>query len=262
MRFSMPTVRQEQLLRAALVRGPEGTRSWDAWREGSDVAALDSDSQWLLPLLYHNLRVQGIAAPLLVRYRNVYLHNWYKNNVTLRRAEHALGRFRKANGSVILLQGLAMALSHYATPGVRPFERLQVLADRPAGSMPAVGDPDEIIDIRSTLFDGEVDAIVTARTSEVRWMSNRWLVLDPADQLVDICVRHEEWDRRSTLLWVADAATVVGRHPDLNWDSVMDIANRLNRRADVGRALAYLDERIGISIPGSVRRTLAHEVPA
>lgn len=256
MRFSMPTLRQEQLLRAALLPGPEGILSWDAWREGGDVESLDHDSQWLLPLLYHNLRAQGIAATRLVRYRNVYLHSWYKNNLMLRRAEHALGRFRKGNRSVILLQGLAMALRHYATPGVRPLERLEVLADLPAGSMPVDADSDDSVRVRPTLFDAEVDALVTARASEVTWMSNRWLVLDPADQLVDICVRREEWDPRSTLLWVADAATIAGRQADLNWDSVMDVASRLNRSAHVGCALAYLDERIGISIPGSVRRTL------
>lgn len=261
MRFSMPTVRQEQLLRAALLPGPEGIRSWDAWCAGGDVESLDPDSQWLLPLLYHNLRAQGIAPTRLVRYRNVYLHNWYKNNLMLRRAEQVLGHFRKGNGSVILLQGLAMALRHYATPGVRPFERLHVLADRRAGSMPVDVKADDIVDARATLFDAEVDAIVTARASEVRWMSNRWLVLDPGDQLVDICVRRDEWDSRSTILWAADAATVIGRHPDLNWDSVTELANRLNRSDEVGTALAYLDERLGISIPGSVRAR-ANGMPA
>jgi hypothetical protein len=259
-----PTREQALLLRAALRRGPEGLGAWEQWRASASVDALDGDSQWLLPLLYHNLHAQDIAPGLLVRYRNVYLHNWYKNTLTLRQARSALAHLQAVSHAVILLGGGAMALRHYEALGARPFERLSVLARHatmPAGAGVAAG----AVDAQVSLFDPGTDGDVVRRATHVQWKTLRCLVLDPADQLVDICVRHRAWDRRSRLLWMADAVTTVRRNPDLDWKRVITLADQVDRRRDVANALRYLHRCLGLDLPSAVRGALepaAGEGPA
>lgn len=262
--FRWPSDQQELLLRAALLHGPDGIADWHSWRASVRLDGLDGDSQWLLPQLYCNLHAHGVGTEFLARYRNVYLHNWYKNNLTLRRVEAGLRRLQQTYHAVVLLEGAAMALRHYDAVGARPFDRLKVLVlkDRRSSSSCEAEDG---IDQQASLFDAETDRAVVRRATEADWMSNRWFVLDPADQLVDICVRRERWDHRSVLLWVADAATVVRCNADLDWGRVSSLAARVNRQASVARALRYLDERIGLAIPASARHALgatSSEVPA
>lgn len=250
---SWPTREQELLLRAALWRGPEGLGAWEQWRARARLDALDGDSQWLLPALYENLRAQDVAPRLLVRYRNVYLHNWYRNNLTLHRAQPALARLEGVSGAVVLLGGGALALAHYATLGARPFERLSVLA--PGASVPTEAGPGtRDVDVRASLLDPGADEELVRRATVVRWQATRHLVLDPADQVLDLCLRRREWDHRSGLLWMCDAVMVARRHPGLDWRQVMALAGRLDRRREVARALGYLRDRLGLGLPDTVMR--------
>jgi hypothetical protein len=258
--WTAPTREQDLLLQASLLRGPDAIEAWHAWRADTRIDALDSDSQWLLPLLYSNLHAHGIPADRLVRYRNVYLHNWYKNSLTLRRAEAALRQLQRDSHSVVLLGGSALALRHYDALGARPFERISVLARRrsePNGTSTSVAD--DVLDVQTSLFDADLDESLAQQADEGEWKTLRWRVLDPPGQLVDICVRRHTWDRRSTLFWLADAVTVIRRHHGMDWRRVGALAARLGQRSAVAAALDSVEERFALGIPSALTCGFASE---
>jgi hypothetical protein len=243
---------RELLLRAALVPGPEGLAAWRAWRARTSLDALDRDSGWLLPLLYDALHRQGVAPALLARYRNVYLHTWYRNHLLLARARPALARLARPGAAPVLVGGAAMALGYHAGLAVRPLEALTVLL--PGQADPRLGGSGGAIAVRPSLFGPAVDADLARQARPVRWSTLRLLALDPAALLVDACVHRESWDRRSALLWVADAVCLLRRVPDLPRDRVAALAARLGRAGEVAALVRDLQARFGLAGPEALRR--------
>jgi hypothetical protein len=128
--FPLPTPQQELLLRAALLQGSECLDAWQQWFHSVDIDALERDSQWLLPLLYHKLASEGVVHPLLARYQNVYMHNWYKNQLMIYLSTQLIGAL-VGSMPVVLLKGASMALGYYADMGVRPLNHFDVLLPVP-----------------------------------------------------------------------------------------------------------------------------------
>jgi hypothetical protein len=253
------THEQDLLLRAALLDGAAAIDAWHAWRDRTSVDALDRDSQWLLPRLFHNLHANGVPAPLLARYHNVYRHNWYKNNLALRRVRPLLDRLRAVAGAApVIIGGAAMALRQSEAIGARPFEAVDVLVA--SASPGAASDPPESavaeVVLRTSLFGAPWDALVAARAIACEWIHARWLVPAPADHLVAIAVHGREWDRRSTLLWLADAATLFRCLTDRDWADVAALAHDIGRVDDLAAALRLVGDRCGIPAPIAAWRQL------
>src|SRR5512147_1502008 len=74
-----PTVQQEWLIRAALLKGKDALDAWKEWKSSVDVEELDPGSHRMLPLLYRNLKSQGIKDPSMYKYKGVYDQTWYGN---------------------------------------------------------------------------------------------------------------------------------------------------------------------------------------
>ena len=236
-----PTYEQDLLLKAALLQGPAGIGAWQAWRTATSVDTLDSDSQWLLPLLYHNLHAQGVEPAELLRYRNVYLHNWYKNNLTLKRAEPAIRLLQRNSRSLVIRSGAAMAMRYYDALGTRPFGPVAVLALAPAGTAASdSGHTAGDLDVRWSVFGAGVDEMMAERATASDWKTLQYRVLEPGDQLLDICMHKRSWDQRSALFWIADAVVLLRRQPDLDRDRVLALASRLGCAAEVAESLAQI----------------------
>ena len=212
------TREQELLLAAALGRASRALDAWQAWTARTRVDALDRDSQWLLPLLYWKLRRHGVALDRLVRYRNVYLHHWYRNNVTLSRLCD--------RSPTMLVGGAAMAVAYYESAGARPFLDL------------------EVMDAAAPRFPRDLDQRVREAARRGAWQARAWLAPSPAHQLVDVVVRRERWDPRSRLLWMADAITLVNR-PDCTTHEVQGFARALGVLDSVMPIVDALDRRFG-----------------
>lgn len=251
------THEQDLLLRAALLDGASAIDAWHAWRERTSVDALDRDSQWLLPRLFHNLRTNGVSPQLLHRYHHVYRHNWYKNNLALRRAQPLLDRLQEMDGrSPVVISGAAMALQQSEAIGARPFEAVDVLV---ASSSSGVAiDPSESAVtgavLRTSLFGAPWDDLVAARAIACEWMHARWLVPAPADHLVAIAVYGPEWDRRSNLLWLADAAMLIRCLTDRDWVDVATLAYDTRRIDALASALRLVSDRCGMPVPIAARQ--------
>jgi len=123
-------VAQLLLVRAAVLPGACALDAWREWQHSTRMESLEPDSQWLLPLLYANLRRAGVPEPPLRRYANVYRHNWYKNQLLLRVAERLLS---SVGAPVLLLGEAALATGYYPLLGARPIESLNLFCADPAG---------------------------------------------------------------------------------------------------------------------------------
>ncbi len=237
-----PSARQALLLEAALRRGAPALDAWRRWVDGLDAEGLEEqlepDSQWLMPLLYWNLR-HDVTHPVLARCRNVYLHNWYKNNARL----HALAaavRAGKPAVAPVLLKGTAMAVRYYDSPGARPFTTLDVWLPVPDGGPEWPDHQREALVLHDASYPGACASEVLDRVDTVTVMGAACAVMSAADQLVHIASQRRSWDPRTRLIWLADAAHVLRRSPDLDWDMVRGATLRLGLTDALSAMLDYL----------------------
>jgi hypothetical protein len=246
------------MLTAALRGGAPAIAAWEAWVTGLDPAHLEDelepDSQWLMPLLYRNLSRLGVAHPVLARCRNVYLHNWYKNNALLHALASSLRTAVSTASRPVLLKGAAMAVRYYDALGARPVETADVWTPHGATAPRPRGPAPEHVIHHDTLFAGIPDGDVVARAETVAIMGATCSVLSPADQLVHVSVLSHVWDSRSRLMWVADAVQVL-RTPRFDWNVALTLAAALGATKRLATALDYLG-RFDAAIRGHVDAAL------
>jgi len=258
-----PSARQVLLLRAALLPGTGALEAWREWQRGAPVEALEPDSQWLLPLLYCNLRQAGVAGALLCRYANVYRHNWYKNQLLLR----ATGRVLSGTEPpALLLGGAALAVGYYPWLGARPIERVSIFftdpssmtgrlaqtgwlatLDEPPGRMVFVDSLGRRIELVSSLLSPAHQAALLERGRPLRVGGATLRVLSALDQLVLVLVAHAAWDPRSRLFWIADAAQILGRTATSTRAMVLRRAHELNLEHAVAESWSLLCDKYGLA---------------
>jgi len=129
-----PNREQELLLRASLLQGPEVIESWYEWRSIVDLDHIDPGSIRLFPLLYHNLKSQGIEDPLMNIFEWVYRITMSKNQILFHKMSEVLTSFHNAGIQTMILKGTALTLLHYRDFGLRPMVDFDVLVPRKKAS--------------------------------------------------------------------------------------------------------------------------------
>jgi hypothetical protein len=244
------------MLRAALTRGPAALAAWRVWMRGADVERLDRDSQWLMPLLYQNLRAHGVAHPILARCRNVYLHGWYRSQTAL----HALARILRGaaapDAAIALVGGAAVALRYHDALGARPIGPVELWVPAEARDVVGRSLPDPPFQVRTSIFGDRADARVRGRLEPLTVKGAACAAMAPADQLVHLCAAGPAWDARSRLLWVADAARLLQAAPRLDWGAVVSLAVELDLADSVRETLEYL-RGFDVEVRGAALAALA-----
>ena len=118
---------QVLVLRAALLGGDEGVAAWHEWRRTADLDQIDRGSARLLPLLWHNLLANGVQDAWLPRFKGVYRHTWFANQVWMRRVREIESIITVRGSAPIALKGTALANGYYPNPGLRPMDDLDLL---------------------------------------------------------------------------------------------------------------------------------------
>ena len=240
--LAAPSLQQALLLQAATLPAAEAVAAWRQWQTSTQVDALEPDSQWLLPLLYANLRRAGVDESALRRYASVYRHNWYKNQLLLRAGERVLSQ----EPEPLLLGAAALAIGYYPHLGARPIASLAVLCPEPRrvkSSLEAAGwqlvatDPQgrliyadafgRRVALWSGLIDGRSEAGLLARAQSARLGHTPVRLLSALDQLVWVLALRDAGDNPSRLLWAADAAQILRKRPDISLAAVLARARLL-----------------------------------
>jgi hypothetical protein len=283
---------QVLLLRAALLPAEPGIAAWREWRATADLDTIDRGSARLLPLLWFNLLANGIDDPWMPRFKGIYRHTWFGNQVWMRRVRHIEATLATQGVSPIALKGLALANAYYENPGLRPMDDLDLLIapDEVARALDVLRAADwhapfdhaervlefvhgvelvspagERLDLHGHLFQGSlnelVDAQRRARAEQLTLGDGPLRVLDATDQLLHVLVHGVESDPPAPR-WLADALVMLRRRgADIEWPRLLADAAAESRSLAVARATAELRAVFGatnVPIPATVAAALSN----
>ena len=287
-----PTARQELLLRAALLPTAEAGAAWSEWATDSAMDNLDEGSYRLLPLVYRNLKAQGIQHRLMGTLKGLYRRAWYENQLLFHRTAGVLESLRKAGIPTLLLKGAALALEYYKDLGARPMSDLDFLVPEEkavaacalleaAGWRRTTAAPAKLtasflrarhalgmeheaggkIDLHWhvlywTCFPG-ADRDFWADSVPADLLGETTRTLNPADQLLHACVHGVDWNEVSPVRWIPDALAVMGSAPSLDWDRIVRQAERRRLGLHLEDTLGYLRANWGAPVPEEVLRSLS-----
>jgi hypothetical protein len=283
----LPTQRQLLLLRACLWHGDRALAAWVEWRSREpDLAKVEPGSRRLLPLLYRNLGAQLDGDPAAAWLKDAYRGSWTANQLGLRVGRRAIDALQATGSDVLVLKGAALIDSVYGDLGARPMGDVD-LAVPPARVAEAVralqgaaliateGDPERLLTARHSLafrdrggqevdlhrgmlwhpgldqefWRGSIDAEVAG--ARVR-------ILNPADQLLQVCAHGAAWNPVHPVRWAADAFKAIEAGGScLDWQRFAAMARRGRLTAPIAEALDVLGEDLEAPVPEDVRTELS-----
>jgi hypothetical protein len=122
-----PTKEQQLLLQASLLQGNVATDAWLTWKSIVDLNNIDPGSYRLFPLLYFNLRLNGIEDPLMNIFQWVYRNTLSKNRMLFQNISELLNCFYNEGIQIMLLKGTSLILLYYKDYGLRPMIDVDIL---------------------------------------------------------------------------------------------------------------------------------------
>lgn len=267
-----PTPQQTLLLRAALLEGGAGAEAWARVRPSIDLDTLESEALVLLPLVHGQLAAAGVDDPLLPRLRGIHHRTWYVNQLRLDRGAPVVVALQAAGAEPLLVNSFELVVAYYRDLGARAVTALNVLVrpDRFDAALRALGDAarsgrdwasfagaegDEWV-VRRRLVDEfardePVDLWDTAAAVELGSVTAG--MLSPADELLAVCLTGARARPWRSLVWIADAATIVRvAGAEIDWPRLVDHATRLRATLRLREALAFLRTELDAPIPERV----------
>jgi hypothetical protein len=256
-----PTGRQKLLLRAALLEGESGAAAWRELGPGFRLDDLDTASTALLPLLHRQLERRGLDDPLLPRLRGVYRRTWYVNQLRLDRVRGALLALHEAEVDPLVVSGWELPVRYYGDLGLRPAAALHVLvrpdeAERGEQALRDHGWSDDQCVVDTGLFHefqgAEVEDLWEAAVDfELGGAAAR--TLGPADELLDVCLSGARTTAWPTILWIADAVTVLAASAsEFDWERLVRQARRIRATLRLHDALVFLRDELEAEVPVDV----------
>lgn len=278
-------------MQAALLPSDRAVPAWEQWERDLDFDSLEYTSRQMIPLLYRNLRTNGIDHPLMEKFKGIYRYTWYKNQLMMNKTATLVHSFRDAGIETMILKGAALVSLHYDTYGLRPMNDVDVLVhtdealaamslmlelDFTTGELPvertkvywhAQGywdqDGDEF-DLHWNALpecrqedadDGFWNHAVMAEINDVRICAQ-----SPTDQLIHVCTHAARGCHVTRLIWIADAMTILKSSPSIDWDRLLLFGQTRCLTLPLRDTLGYLHNLLDAPIPASVLQSM-HEVP-
>jgi len=286
------TVRQELLLRACLLPGQAAVDAWQEWQSITDIDHLEVGSRHLLPLLYSNLRTLGIKGNRINTLKGFYRITWYKNQMLFRNMAAVLKILHNAGIKIMVLKGAILTLIYYKNYGLRPMQDFDILVctDQAPAAVDALqkfgwNPKPEPLKISSDEFFSVRHAYhfenVSGDELDLHWhllyqsmekcadddfwngaISSEFgdvpiFVLNPADQLLHICVHGTIWDPMPPLRWVADAMMILKTSlSEIDWDRLLVQTQKHQLALPINETLNYLHKLLDAPIPVTVLENL------
>jgi hypothetical protein len=279
----VPTAEQRLLLEAVCLTGADARTAAEA-------------SLRLLPLLYERLRAMGIEHPLTPMLLGVRKRAWYLNSMLLRRAALVVGTLRAEGIEVMALKGCALTIAYYRDPASRPMVDADLMvrrsqAERAVKALCAGGwkikeghqasargfellrrfghavslghASGQEVDLHWSMlpFADDPSEGWWDRAGEAELGGEKVRVLDPADELLHVCAHGAAWNEVSPIRWIADAATVIGASPELDWSYFIARTRAMGLTLVETNALELL-ATYRVRVPAEVLAELGRQRPA
>jgi hypothetical protein len=283
----MPDATQLALLRAGLWDGERAVDAWTEWRRAEpDLDDIEKGSYRLLPLVYRNVGHQLADDPDRGRLKGIFRRSWTENQLGLRIGRTGIDALQAADLELVALKGAALLDSAYHDRGARPMgdvdlavrpERVAdaVAALRKAGLTPKEENPVRFLTVHHSLAFRHEEGQEIDLHRGMLWLpgldEDFWQgsiegevagtcvrILQPADQLLHVCVHGAAWNPIHPIRWVADAYKVIkAAGANLDWERLVELAERGRLTLPLGETLAVLAEQLEAPVPAEAREALA-----
>lgn len=293
-----PDETQQKLLSACLSRDPTTARqAFEDWSEMVPYFFVDAGSHKLMLVLYERLRDWGVDYHDMSRLKGLARYYWVKHQTLTRELHQLTQGMNEAGLTPMLLKGAALNATVYTT-NARLMNDLDVAvprrqADQAVALLERLGwtprfrnldrltavthgchfeRGDQELDLHWDFFHGRPMDDLQQRAwwdaaSSVSVGRATAQVLCPADQLLHTCEHGMRANVTPPFRWLADACQIVRAEPNLDWDRLVDAAERFQLIAPVEQTLRYLHERLETPIADEVfaalgrrRKTLASRI--
>jgi hypothetical protein len=286
-----PSDRQKLLLDAALLDGERSASAWRVLRPSFDLDKVEPASYPLLPLVYRQLDRLGIEDPLLPRLRGIYRRTWYMNQLLLDRLTDALKAVQAFDGDPLVVSSWELPAYYYGDLGLRAVAGLHLLVrpervecaaralieagwagppaqsksflrsrhyalfNKPNGDVCVLywrlfhefSDPERGLEPED-LWEAAIDFPLGGVAARA---------LNPADELLDLCISGARKSNWANLRWVADAIAVLGaRDPEVDWERFVLQARRLRATLRIRDATSFLRQELDAPVPTAVLEEL------
>jgi hypothetical protein len=280
----LPTPGQTLLLRACLLSSEAGRQAGEAWlqqkQELGDILK-EEGIKGLFPLLFSAFQRNGVAVDtaFLTILRTASLREELRAKTYRRICREVLSTFATAGIPLIILKGAVLADTVYANPALRHSHDIDILLAEP--------DPSHAIRLLSSLrfipLRPPVDPerqdlqfvhesglplvlhrqpfclpLYNATTADLWTRSQRQIIADipasilsPPDQLLHVCGHATSCTSRESFRWVCDAWLLITRYPNLDWDTLLDSAQRSHLALLLSVTLRYLADELQAPIPSA-----------
>jgi hypothetical protein len=232
----------------------------------------------LRPLLFNAVQSHSLEIDKegLTYLRTAYLKEELRDAAVRRICREVLLLLEKERFAPIVLKGIALAETVYGSPVLRHCHDIDILLpdddlSRAAVFLTSLGfrtcsapdsqnrhlrmvqDSGLPLEFHSRLF--EVPHYQTP-VPEIRSRSRSQSIagvtahiLAPAENLLHVCGHASYSNKRSSLRWVTDAWFIINRHPDLDWDVLLDCTRRSHLALPLSVMLGYLAESLNSPVP-------------
>jgi Uncharacterised nucleotidyltransferase len=282
----LPTEQQELLLRAIFF---EDEDAWERWTRTLNLNELDHSTERLIPLLHPKLARFKIAGPLRAKIEEIYGQTRLKNRVMFLDLFRVLASFQQAAIDTMVLKGGALIPQYYRDPGLRPMVDLDVLvrtqhAVRSIDLLKKMGfEPLAEKDVHFSerlvpLIHGYAFYRPSTSRVDLHWHvlpeclretddDDFWndsipvsierinlRSLNSADQILHVCVHGSKW--APSIHWVPDTMVILNSETKINWNRLVEQANKRRLMLPVRHALTYLRENFRAAVPAEVLEAL------
>jgi hypothetical protein len=280
-----PNWQQNLLLTAAMREDAEAAEAFRRWRGTIDLEAdFDHDSYRLLPLVYHHMDRLGNRDPLMGRLKGVYRMSWCQNQVLFDKARPLVSDLEQRGIRTLLLKGIALAVSYYRNPAVRPVAAIDIAVSprQVKGSIAAIEafgwqrnatpsaedlryrhcmqftDRDgHVLDLHwHFLYEAcndEANAFFWSFAIPLDFGGMPTLQLDPTAMLIHVILHGVRWVADPPHQWIPDALSILrcegGR---FDWERMIAFAQAQRLTYRLGLRLGYLAERHNAPVPREV----------
>ena len=255
----LPMPEATLLLRACLDKGTSGKRACEAWlgnQTEPENQVIGERTKAFLPLLFHAVQTHGIDVPGNLRtiLRTAAWREELRTRTYRRICRDIFAVLTGKQIPVIVLKGAALAETVYSHPALRHSHDIEILVQRyelhdiagplislgfsPSRKTSRRGSEDlELIHqsglplvLHRELFQipfynaAHSDICSRAQVAVISEVPVR--VLSPADALFHTCGHAVYSPSRESFRWIADAWFIIHKHPDLDWDLLVDCARR------------------------------------
>jgi len=276
-RSCWPTVEQELLLKASLLKGEKGLSAWKKWRE-TDFDKIDYGSLRLIPLLYRNLLSQHIQAPVMDRYRGVYRSFWARNQLLFHKVRPVLAALHEAGVEIMLFKGAGLLLRCDMDIALRPMEDVDFIIHR--------DDVNTVLSIVKKLgwWPKFGDTLINEATNEISFRNESGQFIDihfhallyaewgiheltywngalqsdflgvpvkvmvDTDHLIHVLVHGLAWNPVPSIRWVSDAMLLLDSLSSIKWDYLVEQSRKLRVTIPMYRGLKYLKEKMDVVV--------------